>query len=82
MVADNRSQDTVTPAFKKGRYKHYKGNLYHAIDLVRHSETGEWLVLYRPDYGDKKLWVRPYSMFFEKVDVQGVLKERFEFVDS
>jgi len=82
MVADSRSQKAVTPAFKKGRYKHYKGNLYQALDLVRHSETDEWLVLYRPDYGDKKLWVRPYSMFFERVEVQGEIKRRFEFVGS
>ena len=43
-----------------GRYVHYKhGDEYTVIDVVRHSETEEWLVLYRAEYGDYGLWVRP-----------------------
>ncbi|SFG12251.1 DUF1653 domain-containing protein [Neptunomonas qingdaonensis] len=59
------------PVCQAGKYRHYKGNEYEVIDLVRHSETEEWLVLYRPQYGDAGLWVRPYKMFFEKVTLAG-----------
>lgn len=53
------------PALELGRYRHYKGNEYEVIDLARHSETGEWMVVYRPLYGEQGLWVRPYAMFCE-----------------
>ncbi len=54
--------------FKKGVYKHFKGNEYEVIDEVLDSETEKSNVLYRALYGDKKLWVRPTEMFFEEVD--------------
>lgn len=65
---------------KTGIYEHYKGNRYEVIDTVRHSETEELMVLYRTMYGDEELWVRPYTMFFEEVEVNGKLTPRFEFV--
>lgn len=73
------SQDiSHKPVFHAGKYRHYKGNEYEVIDLVRHSETEEWLVLYQPQYGDSGLWVRPYDMFFEKVTlIDGQLVDRF-----
>lgn len=66
------------PATPTGRYRHYKGNEYELIGAVRHSETLEPLVLYRPLYGEGALWVRPHAMFFETVEVDGVLRPRFE----
>lgn len=65
---------------KTGIYRHYKGNHYNVIDTVRHSESDELLVLYRPMYGDEKLWVRPFDMFFENITVDGKLVERFKYV--
>jgi len=65
---------------KTGIYEHYKGNRYEVIDTARHSETEELLVLYRTLYGDENLWVRPFNMFFEKVEVNGLLVERFKFI--
>lgn len=65
---------------KKGKYRHYKGNDYKLIDVVIHSETMEKMVLYQPLYGNKKLWVRPYQMFFETVLIDGKEIPRFEFV--
>jgi len=55
------------PTLETGKYQHYKGNEYEVIDLALHSETEEWMVVYRPLYGDGYLWVRPYEMFSEKV---------------
>ena len=66
------------PSILPGRYRHYKGRDYQVIDLVRHSETEEWLVLYRPLYGEGALWVRPAGMFEENISVDGALRPRFE----
>ena len=65
-----------------GIYEHYKGNRYNVIDIARHSETDELLVLYRPMYGDESLWVRPFVMFFEKVLVDGIEVPRFKYIGS
>jgi len=63
-----------------GRYRHYKGNFYEVIDIARHSETEEEMVVYRKQYGDHSLWVRPLGMFVEDVPVDGRLVPRFEWV--
>lgn len=63
-----------------GTYKHYKGALYDVIGTVRHSETEELLVLYRPQYGARELWVRPFDMFIEHVEVDGEMVPRFGLV--
>jgi len=63
-----------------GTYRHYKGNYYEVIGLVRHSETLEELVLYKQLYGEGALWVRPLSMFLESVSIDGQTKARFEKV--
>lgn len=65
---------------KPGRYRHFKGKEYFVIGLVRHSESLEWLVLYRQDYGQKELWVRPLANFMENVTIDGVARPRFEFL--
>ena len=64
---------------QKGIYCHYKGNFYEVLDVARHSETLEELVVYRALYDDYSLWVRPTAMFLEYVIVDGVLKQRFEY---
>lgn len=60
-----------------GRYRHYKGGEYELVGVVRHSETLEPLVLYRPLYNASGDWVRPYAMFFEDVVVDGTRQARF-----
>ncbi len=67
---------------KPGRYRHYKGSDYQVIDVARHSETEEWLVVYRTLYGDFDLWVRPLEMFIEEVEVEGKTLPRFTFVSE
>ncbi|MCF2949047.1 DUF1653 domain-containing protein [Paraglaciecola aquimarina] len=63
-----------------GKYRHYKGNKYEVIGVARHSEDESQLVVYRPLYGDKGLWVRPLEMFVEQVEVEGENKPRFEYL--
>lgn len=65
-----------------GVHRHYKGGLYEVIDVARHSETEEQLVVYRALYGEQGLWVRPLAMFTEGVVVDGVELPRFAPVDS
>tara|TARA_Y100001968_G_scaffold78944_1_gene70239 strand:+ start:3579 stop:3815 length:237 start_codon:yes stop_codon:yes gene_type:complete len=66
--------------FKTGLYRHYKNKDYTVLDIAFHSETEERMVLYRQEYGDRNLWVRPYEMFFEQVEVDGVSVPRFAYV--
>jgi hypothetical protein len=63
-----------------GRYDHFKGMQYELVDVVYHSETQEALVLYRALYGEKKLWVRPFEMFFETIEREGKSLPRFCYV--
>ena len=65
-----------------GTYRHYKGPLYDVLGLARHSETEEWLVVYRPQYGERGLWVRPLNMFTEQVIHNGNSVPRFEYVGT
>jgi len=60
-----------------GRYRHYKGRDYTVLGVARHSETHEELVVYRQEYGDRGLWVRPEAMFREMVVVDGRETPRF-----
>lgn len=67
---------------KPGKYKHYKGNEYEVIGVAQHSENESYLVVYRPLYGERGLWVRPLDMFVESVDIDGKSVPRFEFVED
>ncbi|PQO36858.1 DUF1653 domain-containing protein [Blastopirellula marina] len=63
-----------------GRYRHYKGPEYVVLGIARHSETEEPMVVYRKDYGDQSLWVRPLAMFVESVIIEGQEEPRFKYL--
>jgi len=65
-----------------GRYRHYKNRDYIVLGVATHSETNEEVVVYRTDYGDYSLWVRPRSMFTEQVLVDGHLVPRFRYISE
>ncbi len=67
---------------QKGVYQHYKGGLYQVLEVARHSETEELLVVYRTLYGDYSMWVRPLDMFRQSVEVEGEIVPRFRLVES
>jgi hypothetical protein len=76
-----RDDFTPRPNLILGRYEHYKGNPYEVVDLACHSETLEWMVIYKPLYeheGKPDIWVRPYEMFIENVIVDSKEIPRFK----
>ena len=69
---------------KKGEiYRHFKGNVITILEIAKHTETLEEMVVYMHD---GEIWVRPMEMFLSKVDHEkypDVNQEyRFEKVES
>lgn len=67
---------------KIGIYRHYKGKKYRVLFVGQHTETGESLIVYQALYGNQAIWIRPLSMFQEKVEVAGKKIFRFEFLEK
>ena len=65
-----------------GIYRHYKGNLYKALGVARHSETEEEMVVYQKLYDDFSLWVRPLGMFTEEIEIDGSRVHRFVYTGT
>jgi hypothetical protein len=62
---------------KPGVYRHYKGGDYEVIEICRHSETLEPMVVYRALYGERGLWARPHAMWSEQITINGQKLPRF-----
>jgi len=82
LPASERVQNVHDDSASKRGYRHYKGGEYTVIGVARHSETDEQLVVYRPEYGERGLWVRPLDMFCEIVEIDGKPTPRFEWIGS
>lgn len=67
---------------KTGIYQHYKGNKYLVLSIAKHSETLEDMVVYISLYDNETshVWVRPLSMFTEKIEKEGKQINRFEYI--
>ena len=70
------------PTIETGCYRHYKGGEYEVLGVVRHSETLEPMVLYRPLYNPSGMWVRPFAMFLELIEFDGITQARFSRAGS
>ncbi|MDE2027882.1 MAG: DUF1653 domain-containing protein [Candidatus Omnitrophica bacterium] len=68
----------------EGIYEHYKGKRYQVLGVAIHTETEEKLVvykaLYKGNFPEDALWVRPLAMFQEQVVVDGKSLPRFRFL--
>jgi hypothetical protein len=75
-------EETFPPLIvtRPGYYRHYKNLMYQVLGTVRHSESLEPMTLYKALYGEQGLWVRPAAMFNEKVEINGVVQDRFTWV--
>lgn len=49
-------------------YKHFKGNLYVVLNVARHTETNELLVVYAATKEMQRIYARPLEMFMSEVD--------------
>ncbi|HLT22609.1 MAG TPA: DUF1653 domain-containing protein [Bacteriovoracaceae bacterium] len=67
-----------------GRYEHYKGNQYRLLNVAKHSESLELMVVYECLYDNPEgpIWVRPLSMFSESVEVNGKVVPRFKLIKN
>lgn len=72
---ENKNKRTIKTNTK---YKHFKGNEYLVLNVAKHSETLEEMVVYQTLYGDCGIWVRPLDMFLEKIERDGIVFNRFE----
>ena len=69
-----------------GTYQHYKGNLYKVINVAKHSETLEDLVIYvglyepQADVNYASIRARPKEMFLEEITKDGQTFPRFTFI--
>lgn len=65
---------------KPGLYRHFKGGIYEVLFVAKNSETLEDMVVYRANYGEYGVWVRPLSMWNETVERNGKTFKRFEYI--
>lgn len=65
---------------KLGKYRHFKGKEYEVLGIAKHSETLEELVVYKALYDDGGIWVRPVSMWNERVERDGKTYARFTYI--
>jgi len=64
-------------------YRHYKkGKYYYVMDIALNTETSEFMVVYHALYGDYETYVRPFSMFVEKLnEVEELMyNQKYRFV--
>jgi Protein of unknown function (DUF1653) len=63
---------------RPGRYRHFKGGEYVLLEVARHTETDELLVVYHSVEDPDTTWVRPVEMFNEIVERPDGTFRRFQ----
>lgn len=85
-IADPQETGPMRDAEVKinGVYEHYKGKKYKVLQVVRHSETLEQLVMYETLYECElgNYWVRPLEMFLGNLEYNGETVQRFRLLDQ
>ena len=61
------------------RFRHYKGGRYDLVCEAKMESDHTPIIVYRADEGS--IWCRPKSVFFEQINVDGKLMQRFTAVD-
>ena len=70
---------------KKGqKYRHFKGNIIEVLEIAKHTETLEELVIYK-HIDTNNIWARPLGMFNSLTDKEKypdvIQNYRFELID-
>lgn len=84
-LRENGKVDPDVPKLEKGIYRHSKsGQLYEVVGVTFHTENFEPLVIYKPLYKHEKyeMFARPYEMFVERIEIDGVTMPRFEKIND
>jgi hypothetical protein len=69
------------PTIEPGLYEHYKGNRYRVLGIGCNTEVHEYYVVYSPEVEKQnvpQMWLRPYDMFVETVEINGKTIPRFK----
>ena len=67
------------------KYRHFKGHVSTILNIAKHTESLEELVIYEHD---NTVWARPLSMFMDKEDISNRpdnvtgQKYRFELIEE
>jgi hypothetical protein len=57
------------------RYEHYKGGIYELLYEATLESDLTLMVVYRA--ADGSIWTRPKDVFFQWIDVDGIMTQRF-----
>lgn len=65
-------------------YRHYKGDNYEIVGLAIHSNDDVWMVVYKPlyEHADAGLFTRPLSEWYEDVEWEGEVRQRFSLIST
>ncbi len=58
-------------------YEHYKHMRYKVLQVALLEATNEPCVVYRAQYGERLIFVRPVANWLEQVEIEGRLVPRF-----
>ncbi|WP_295994271.1 DUF1653 domain-containing protein [Rugamonas sp.] len=61
------------------RFRHYKGGLYDLVCVATLESDLSPMIVYRA--ADGSIWTRPEHVFFELIEVDGVMVQRFVAID-
>lgn len=61
------------------RYRHFKGGIYELVCEATLEADLTPMVVYRA--ADGSVWIRPREVFFEQIEVDGVMQARFVRLD-
>lgn len=81
MNTSNYDKNNTEDEIVLGKYRHFKGKEYEVVGFAKDSETTEKMVIYKALYGEHELWVRPYDMFREIIERDGVIIRRFTKIE-
>ena len=50
-------------------YRHFKGDIYKVLDVIEHTETGDYMVYYKDEHFPYRRYVCPTEVFLSEIDV-------------
>lgn len=76
-----RMRDAASQVTVGARYMHHKQMTYKVVALALREEDNVPCVIYRAEYGESLVWIRPVAMWNETVEYKGKMVKRFTKVN-